>query len=606
MQYAWAILAVGAAAVLTHAFWRVTATAPTAPFILAVGISAWMWGMGPGLTASVVALIGVVLLIGDVHSLSTVELLRIASLLPIALFIGHLHARKTRAEESLHERDARLQLVSEQIPGGLWSTDAELRFTSGFGAQAGLLHGRPGTTLFEHFRTTDNSFPAIAAHRRALRGESSTYEVEWSGRTFQAYVEPLRDAEGGIIGVVGVANDVTERKASERERERLVAALETQHDRLKSTNQAKDRFLAMLSHELRTPLTPVMALVSSLCDREGLPEDLREDVETIRRNVVIEATLIDDLLDLTRIDRGKLRLHPQDVDVHELLRAVAQICRPDGQVKQVTVDLELTSARSYVRGDPARLKQVFWNLLKNAIKFSPQGGRVVVRTADREGRILVEVIDHGIGITPTLLPRLFDAFEQGEPSITRQFGGLGLGLAISKSLVDAHHGRLTAASDGPGKGATFGVELETVSPALPAASTGLDPRVATGVTRSLRILLVEDHADTAAVTQKLLRAAGHRVETAASVAAALRMVGETPVDLVISDVGLPDGTGHELLTEIRRTRPVKAIALSGYGSEEDVQRSLAAGFEAHLTKPVPMSVLRRVIANVAEEAGTPA
>ncbi|HEY7118234.1 MAG TPA: ATP-binding protein [Tepidisphaeraceae bacterium] len=603
MQYVVALLIVGAAAVLTRLLlsWGWAYPALTPLFLVAVAVSAWIGGVGPGLmatAASLLAIGGLVVLLnlGDMQKLGTVEVLRILSLLPVALFIGLLYSGKARAEQALRERDARLQLVSEQIPGGLWSTDTELHVTSGFGAQAGLLHGPAGTSLYDHFKTQDSSFEPIAAHRRALRGVSSSYQLRWCGRTFQSYVEPLRDVEGNIIGVVGIATDITDREAAED-------AIRQAKQQLEAANHAKDRFLAMLSHELRTPLTPVLALASSLAERADLPATLREDLEMIRRNTALEATLIDDLLDLTRISRGKLQLNLQEVDAHELLRNAVEICRPDGEGKEIAIELELSATRRFVRADAARLQQVFWNLIKNAVKFTPAGGRVRVRTADHaDGKgIHVEVADTGIGIEPELLPRIFDAFEQGASSITRQFGGLGLGLAISKALVDAHGGRIAVQSDGPGKGATFVVEMETAaaqpSSAGDAGAGGGDAARA----QSLRILLVEDHADSAKVMRRLLRAAGHQVETACTVASAREALvingGGRLYDLVISDLGLPDGNGLELMGDVKRYG-CRAIALSGYGTEEDVQRSMAAGFAAHLTKPVPMSTLRQAIARV--------
>ena len=733
-QYAVAILIVGAAAVLTFALWTIAAFAPASFFLIAVCISAWFGGMGPGLTAtgaSFAAIAGLFFLLGDVRDLSAVEVLRIFSLLPVALLMGLLYAGKARAQRDLRERDARLQLVSEQIPGGLWSTDADLRVTSGFGAQAALLHGPAGSTLFDHFKTDDGRFEPIAAHRRALRGDSSTYELQWCGRTFQCHVEPLRDVHGNTIGVIGVGTDITDRKHADHERERLVAALETQHARLnaiveaipaaiivagapdgrlvlqnsrvdevlghplnasfgadlyrqlhahhpdgrrladhehplarglrgetvrnaeyvyrrgdgtqgwirvsgapiadshgtlvgsvaifydvdqikraeeeirlakqqlEAANQAKDRFLAVLSHELRTPLSPVLALSSALVDRPSLPVELREDLEIIRRNVELEATLIDDLLDVTRIARGKLQLTPRDVDAHDLLANAIEICRPDAQARAIRIETDFAAGEHFVRGDSARLQQVFWNLIKNAIKFTPAGGSVYVHTrTPATGRLQVEVIDTGIGIAADNLPRIFDAFEQGAPSITRQFGGLGLGLAISKALVDAHHGRIGVQSDGPGRGARFTVELQSVRPAALAPVDDTGPSGAADG-RHLKILLVEDHRDTAHVMQKLLRSSGHNVETAATVAAALDLLGHETVDLVISDLGLPDGSGLDLMRDIARLYHIKGIALSGFGTDEDIQRSQAAGFAAHLTKPVPIATLRQVIAQVA-------
>jgi signal transduction histidine kinase/CheY-like chemotaxis protein len=523
---------------------------------------------------------------------SSTDILRIFAPLLVALAFGLLYVAKNRAQIALRERDARLKLVSEQIPCGLWSTDTELRITSGFGARAGLLHGPVGSILNDHFKTDDPAFVPIVAHHRALQGEPSTYEVQWAGRTFQSHVEPLRDGDGEIIGVVGVAIDITERKDDEE-------ALRHAKKQLETASQAKDRFLATLSHELRTPLAPVLALASAVAERTDLPADLKEDIETIRRNVLLEATLIDDLLDITRISRGKLQLHFQNVDAHDLLQSAAKICLPDGEEKGVSVELELQSCQPIVRADAARLQQVFWNLIKNSIKFTPAGGTVRVQSADAgDNRLRVEISDTGIGISSEVLPRIFDAFEQGDPSITRQFGGLGLGLAICKALVESHHGKIVASSDGEGKGACFSVELATLDAGAESSATAPGP-VDDAVARALKILLVEDHVDTAKVMRRLLSDSGHQVETAGTVASALRMLDGGPVDLLISDVGLPDGSGLDLMREVAIRYHLKGIALSGFGAEEDVQRSLAAGFAAHLTKPVPISTLRQTINHVA-------
>lgn len=598
VSYTAALLAVGAAAVLTHLLWRYTEHAPAPLFVVAVAFSAWLGGLGPGLTAtlaSFVAVAGLCVMLGDIRELSVVEILRIVCLIPVALFIGLLYSGKRRAEQSLQERDDRLQLVSEQIPGGLWSTDDGLMITSGFGAQSALLHGPAGTSLLEHFKTQDPGFAPIAAHQRALRGESNNYELQWAGRTFQCYVEPLRGTDGGIIGVVGVATDMTERKQSEEERERLVKLLEEQRQRLDTTNRAKDRFLAMLSHELRTPLSPVLTLSSELETREDLPQEVREDLGMIKRNVELEATLIDDLLDLTRIARGKLQLQFATVDVHELIQNVIEICQSDAHRKRVELVLQLEAAGHWVRGDAARLQQVFWNLLKNAVKFTAENGRVVVRTFVEGDQLQIEVTDNGIGIDAEHLPLIFDAFEQGSEAITRQFGGLGLGLAISKALVESHKGYISAHSEGPGTGASFRIQLQPVEVEPRETRSGGDVHA---VARQLKILVVEDHADTAKVLSRLLKASGHTVSTATTVASALHLLELEPIDLMISDLGLPDGNGMDLMRQVSERYGLKGIALSGYGTEDDVQKALQAGFAAHLTKPVPVATLRQTVARV--------
>jgi two-component system, chemotaxis family, CheB/CheR fusion protein len=277
-----------------------------------------------------------------------------------------------------------------------------------------------------------------------------------------------------------------------------------------------------------------------------------------------------------------------------------EFCRSDMYGKCQDVVLELNASRPVVDADAARIQQVLWNLLKNAVKFTPQSGRITVRTEDAPGdRVRIHVTDTGIGMEEGVARRAFNAFEQGGESITRQFGGVGLGLTISKTLVDAHGGTLTATSNGLGKGSTFSIELPGARPAPHAAAPDTtEPREAREWARQLRILLVEDHADTARLLSRLLRRLGHTVHVADTVAAAIDLSEREPIDLILSDLGLPDGTGIDLMRSIRERQPVTAIALSGYGMEADVRKSLAAGFRKHLTKPVSFANLQAAIESV--------
>jgi signal transduction histidine kinase len=402
--------------------------------------------------------------------------------------------------------------------------------------------------------------------------------------------------------------------------ERVFAQV-AQERRLKeaeAASRAKDNFLATLSHELRTPLTPVLALVSAMRDDPRLPADLREDLNLINRNVTLEARLIDDLLDLTRIARGKLELRLETVDLTPLLEHALETSREgDLSGKNVVWQCDLAPGPVVARADPARLTQVFWNLLKNALKFTPEGGGITVtsRVLANDGASIfrVTVADTGAGIAPEALPRIFDAFEQGGRAITRAFGGLGLGLAISKALVDLHGGAITAQSAGVGQGALFTVELPLAAVGAgrpfdesPAGTPAADVEPA-----GVHLLLVEDHPDTAAIMERMLRRAGFRVTLASKVKEALRKVEEAalataedpnghPIGFVVSDLGLPDGSGVELMAQLRVTYGLRGIALSGYGMEEDVRRAHEAGFLKHLTKPVEfgslLATLREVLA----------
>ncbi len=373
------------------------------------------------------------------------------------------------------------------------------------------------------------------------------------------------------------------------------------YEQAAQANAAKDEFLAMLSHELRTPLTPVLLMTSWLEVDPNLPADLKASMEVIRHNVDLEARLIDDLLDLTRIVRGKIELSRETVDVHHLVAHALTTCQADVAARRCSIKQELLASRPCVNADPARLQQVLWNLFKNALKFTPEGGQILIRSGnDEQGNVVIEVMDSGIGIDPANLPVIFDAFEQGEPSISRRFGGLGLGLAISKKLMDLHGGSITAASAGKGRGATFTIRLPAVDAPAPRVSSGSTPSTAAPACgASLRILVVEDHAGTAQAMARLLGKLGHVVTVSSSLAAALEVLAGQSFDLFISDLGLPDGSGYDLMRQVRQRHPLKGIALSGYGMEEDVAKSREAGFAAHLTKPVDFQRLVAAIQQVA-------
>ena len=406
---------------------------------------------------------------------------------------------------------------------------------------------------------------------------------------------PLKNAQGDITGAITSFVDITERKLVE-------SALREAKEAAEAANQSKDRFLAVLSHELRTPLTPVLMAVEALENDPDLRPDVREDIVMIKRNIELETKLIDDLLDLNRIISGKLRLQLEAVDLNEAVRQVCRICRPQAVEQGVRMDCEFGADAGTVAADPARLQQVLWNLIKNAIKFTPRDGSIHVATArPAGGRGTVQVRDSGMGIAPEILPRIFDAFEQGDPGITRKFGGLGLGLAISKALMELHEGSIRAESTGAGQGATFTIELPAAQPAVGAAAP---PLAGEGeASPRLRLLLVEDHQDTARKLRTLLERSGYVVSIASDVAGALDLAGRETFDLVISDLGLPDGSGYDVMAGLQKTQPLPGIAMSGYGMDEDVRRSREAGFSEHLVKPIDVPQLRAAIRRVMDKRG---
>jgi signal transduction histidine kinase/ActR/RegA family two-component response regulator len=429
----------------------------------------------------------------------------------------------------------------------------------------------------------------------------------------------LTDSFNQMLGRLGESNAAL--TASE---ERLRFALEA----AEAASKEKDQFLAIVSHELRTPLTPALAAAAMLESDGTVSPQIRKDLSVIRRNIEVEARLIDDLLDITRIVRGKLELRRQVVDVRSLLEhAMQNYCLDAAAKKQIRVSMKMTAAQSHVLVDSSRMTQVFWNLLQNACKFTSTGGSIDVRVyneypqvpspnvispngdKDRSCQLVVELSDTGMGISPETLPKIFNAFEQGERSRGQGFGGLGLGLAISRAIIELHGGSISAASEGKGKGATFTVRLHCVEPALTAETDQPVAAVSDAVARrSMRVLVVEDHPDTAEQFARLLRRAGHEVICAGSIKEAQTYASVAPVqdracafDILISDMDLPDGSGRELMRNLAQRYPIHGIAISGHGMKEDVDGNMQAGFSYHITKPVNWAELKAVIDKISDE-----
>jgi signal transduction histidine kinase len=428
-------------------------------------------------------------------------------------------------------------------------------------------------------RSKVNVFVDLFGKTRALAEMNSTR---------QAAEEALRIANMELAA----RNEALEREAEERDR-RIRA--ESAQAEAEEANAAKDRFLAMLSHELRTPLSPIVHAVT-LLEEIDCPPAVREHIATIQRNVRLEARLIDDLLDLARIRNGKLRLELHSVDVHEALRQAMKICQSELTARRISVVEKLEAPDPHVRGDFARLQQVFWNLLTNAAKFSPENSVIEVSTSVTTpgGSISVEITDQGIGIVSEKLDRIFDAFEQGAP---HSQSGLGLGLAICKALVEMHSGVIVAHSDGHNRGATFIIRL----PAAQAlGQPNGEPKRTAPPPEGLSLMVVEDHPDTLGTLTRLLTRRGYIVRTAACIAECLEVAREYEFDVLISDIGLPDGRGTELLDHLfaLQGRRPPAIAMSGFGMDDDVERSQQAGFSEHLTKPVEFSALQEAIARL--------
>jgi PAS domain S-box-containing protein len=364
---------------------------------------------------------------------------------------------------------------------------------------------------------------------------------------------------------------------------------------------AKDGFLATLSHELRMPLTPALMAVSALQQDQTLSPRVRTDLAMIRRNILLETRLIDDLLDLTRITHNKLDLLQTPLDLHGVLRSAIDVCASDIEARNLDLSLNLAANKTNTVGDIVRLQQVFWNIIRNAVKFTPIGGFIHIFTSNPEpAQFRVTIADSGVGFDPADAEKLFESFRQVGHDVTRRPGGLGLGLAISRAIVSGHHGRIWGESQGLNRGASIHVELLLQDSAPPSASIG-QSAPSELATAGLRILLVEDHEDTRLIFKMILAQKGHFVETAASGGEALTLASQQPFDLVISDLGLPDFSGIELMKILRKRYSLRGVAVSGYGMDEDIQRSKAAGFDYHVTKPADPAKIQRLLAEVMRE-----
>jgi signal transduction histidine kinase/CheY-like chemotaxis protein len=429
------------------------------------------------------------------------------------------------------------------------------------------------------------------------------------GAPFQLVEHPIKDKagmmhfvdihlirlEGSKKSVQGVLYLIEDKTRDTTLRQELIGA-----------NAAKDQFLALLSHELRNPLSPVIAMVSEL--EASMPDSpaVRQALEVIRRNVELEARLIDDLLDVTRIAKGKLQLSFEIVSIHEILQRAQEICREDIGAKQLQTEFQFHALDANVHGDPARLQQVFWNLIKNSVKFTPENGRIIIETLNpAPTEIEIRITDTGIGIEPEKIDKIFNAFEQGQSSITRRFGGLGLGLAISKAMVDAHGGRIRVRSPGKDQGATFSIILKTVPLPIAAEDGATDSKSPTAAAekervtpRQRRLLVVDDHHDTCTGMKLMLERRGYEITLAHSAEQAVEKSRSQDFDLLISDIGLPDRSGYELMRELQSSKGLRGIALSGFGMEHDVTKARAAGFSEHLTKPINFERLEEAIRNL--------
>lgn len=448
----------------------------------------------------------------------------------------------------------------------------------------------------------------VATLRRGERIDHfETERVRKDGRRIQVSisVSPIRDTAGRIIGAAKIARDITLRHQLEHERNALHARERAAREAAEAANLAKDAFLATVSHELRTPLSPILAWASML--RQGVLDEAKtkKALETIERSARSQAQLIDDLLDVSRIISGKLRIEVRPADMVAIIHAAVDVVRPAAEAKGIRLQLVLDTETGTIAGDPQRLQQVVWNLLSNAIKFTKRGGRVQVALERVDSHVEISVSDTGQGFDPSFRPHMFERFRQADSSITRTHGGLGLGLSIVRHLVELHGGTVHAESPGEGRGATFTVRLPLVifertagelARRHPTAADEVQEGDVYPDLTGARVLVVDDEPDSNEVVSTLLAARGAEVRVATAVSDALDTLRRWIPDLVVSDIGMPGADGYALLAAMRENVQelgrIPAIALTAYATRNDRIRILAAGFQMHITKPIdPMELI---------------
>jgi PAS domain S-box-containing protein len=520
---------------------------------------------------------------GATDYVSKQRLARLAPVLRRALREVEERRAREHAEHQLRQADLRFGKVVDGLrdyavillddQGRIQSWNRAARYV--FGYEPSEVLGQSAALLFP---PEDDPQAALAGELRQARTHGKASDNRWlvarDGRRLWAEgVLTALDDDDGRGGFCKLLHDGTERHLA-------AETLRTAKEEAERANQAKDRFLAVLSHELRTPLAPITTAVHVLEKAVQLEGRHRDLLPMIRRNVALEARLIDDLLDLTAIGAGKVSLHRERIDMHQLTRAVLAMVDETLQEKQIRLELALDARQPHVDGDQARMQQVLWNIIRNAVKFTPRGGRIVIRSDNAGGEFRLSCSDSGIGIAPEALPRIFSPFEQADSEVSRSYGGLGLGLAIAHGLMAQHGGRIAATSDGRGNGSSFTITLPCAELAETVAAQQEQVPAASG---RKRLLLVEDNEDAAAALAMCLEEYGYEVQHVSTCADALRTAESAPFDAVLTDLGLPDGSGVEIGRALAPRLPV--VALSGYGREQDRQRCAEAGFAAHLVKP---------------------
>lgn len=522
----------------------------------------------------------------------------------VAILFRDISDRK-RTEEELRQKNAILNVINESTPTPIFVKDRAGRIIYANPATLAVF-GKPESevigSLDQEINPSETSAVVTDNDQRIMEtGQTETVEESPDGiRTFLATKVPYRNEAGEVIGLIGISNDITERVQFERDRDRILKQEQAAREQAEKANRIKDEFLAVLSHELRTPLNPILGWVKLLQSGRLDATKTAEALKTIERNAKLQAQLIEDLLDISRIMRGKLSLNREAANVAAVISAATETVRLAAEAKQIALTLKSDRDDYFVFGDAGRLQQVFWNLLSNAVKFTPEQGKVTIHLAQVEHQVQVQITDTGKGIRAEFLPYLFEYFRQEDSSTTRKFGGLGLGLAIARQIVELHGGTIAVESSGEGQGATFTVHLPVMRSSISNVSSSKALPIITGEASlsGIRALVIDDDNDTRDYLSFLLETNGAIVTSVDSALQAISAIEQSPPDIVLSDIGMPEMDGYSLIQALRKSkhRGIPAIALTAYAGESDRQQALEAGFQRHIPKPIdPDAVIAIVL-----------
>jgi PAS domain S-box-containing protein len=533
---------------------------------------------------------------------------------------AHLKLSRLRREarEAIRYRGEQFETLLNAAPLGMFLLDADLRFVEVnpvaipvFGEPPDGLLGREYGEVLERLLAPPDADAVVSTFRKTLESgdpfverERAVFRVDRGVTEYYEWRVDRTTLPDGRYGLVCYFQDISEHVEARREREHLLEAEQSARQEAERANRLKDDFLATLSHELRTPLNAMLGWSQILQRRKDDAPIVEQGIAAIGRSALAQTQLIEDLLDTSRIISGKLRLDLRRTHVAEVVAAAVESVMPSANAKHLRVTRSL-DALAYVMADPARLQQVVWNLLTNAVKFTPDGGGVDVAVGSRDGRVAITVRDTGVGIPPDFLPVVFDRFRQADASHSRRYGGLGIGLTLVKQLVELHGGAVRAESEGDGSGATFVVTLPladergTEEPGQPSRG-----RLEDAVLDGVRVLYVDDDPDARELGERILGDRAAEVRVARSAREALELLEAEPPDVLVCDIGLPEIDGYELIRRVRQLPPAEggktpAVALTAFARPEDRRRALIAGYQSHVAKPVVPEDLVAVVATLA-------